>query len=177
MNRILAMARVTIPQEQLRASSLPAICLLTGAREGVAAEKVELHWDGREAGVGLLDSLRSPVWTVSATLPFEARAFTRWQRADHTTTGLLVTAGGCLLLAMLGALGRLAIEAEIPVALWESLIVAGGAGSVVVALAGLGVRLLSRRVRVLRVKDGVVELEIPSAVAANAIQEHLAPKG
>jgi len=163
------MAKLSLPKDELNSFDLPSICVVTGQTEGVTFRKVKFSWYPRWinlfAVVALfIMAILSLVLRKYAKgeLPFTDEGWKRWKSAQ-VSLGLSVV--GCMLTFFLGVgvfsnrsteLGMMLflLSVGLPVGVW------------------LGYAK-SRSLRVLKIDDTHLFLDIPSDEAAFRIQQHL----
>lgn len=160
---------VEIPSGELNEFDLPAICVVTGARQGVVFKPVKFSWYPRWIGFLVLFNLLialivASVMTkrVKGTLPFTEEAWSLWKRGQvimglsaAATIGLLVAAIALLASNGSESLGMVALISAValPVAAWFFF-------------------LRGRGPQVRRIDKERIALAIPSAPAAHAITGH-----
>jgi len=162
------MPSVRIPTKELTQFDLPAVCVVTGTREGVSFRKVQFSWVPPTARMlivfcGLIGvvAMLAMQKRVHGELPFSDAGWERW-RSGKILVG--VGAAAAVALVLLG------------VAMISS---ASGSFGLVIVLGGIGVLVaaaLAARGRgpmCKRIGDDDIELDLPSADAAAAFEERL----
>lgn len=162
------MASITIPVKELTQFDLPAVCVVTGAREGVVFRKVQFVWIPPVARmlavacglVGVVAMLAMQK-RVHGELPFSDAGWERWRSGK-----ILVAVGvvACVALVALGAYTFSVASLEM-----GGLVMITG----IVALVAAALLAKGRGPACKRIGDDDIELELPSADATAAFEERL----
>lgn len=162
------MASITIPVKELTQFDLPAVCVVTGARESVTFRKVQFVWIPPVArfavvACGLVGVVAMLVMQKRAVgeLPFSEQGWARWR------SGKILVAVGVGAFAGLVALG--AYTYSVASSGVGGLVMLGG----LVALVAAALIAKGRGPACKRIGDDDIELELPSADAAAAFAERL----
>lgn len=180
------MTEVRIHVDAINSSSLPSVCVLSGATEGIEWRTLRLSYqraqDGGEALVSALMLLHNPLhsivrevvrevegWvTITCELPMAVHAWRAWRiaRMFRSLAGLpiLMPATFAVILSLFGR--------PMPAAAVALAIVAGLAIGIM-AFAATS-RFPGPRLLAIDPRD-IATLEIPSAVAAEAIRRYVGP--
>ncbi len=163
------MPSITIPVKELTPYDLPAVCVVTGAREGVTFRKVSFAWVPPVARMlvvfcGLFGAIAMLAMQkkVQGELPFSDAGWERW-RSGKILIGVGVAA--CVGLLLLGAYMLSGYGSD-------------GIGMIIMASAivVLVAAILMARGRgpaCKRIGDDDIELDLPSADAVAAFAERL----
>jgi hypothetical protein len=163
------MQPVAIPTNELNEFDLPRVCVVTGERNGVVFKNVKFSWYPPWVAVFILvNVLVAAVIALILTkrvkgqLPFTEEAYARWRRGQLlfglsfvALIGLLV-GSGVLMATEYQALGGLAILAAIAVPIVAWVVFARNTGP-----------------KVTKIDDVSIYLNLPSAGAAEQIEQHL----
>jgi len=177
----LDMASISIPEGELTSFDLPAICLVTGAREQVEVRTVRFTFTplwiplaipGAAVACIVVPALFPlllglPLLAVFATrkvrgqLPFSPRGYRLWKVSSGA---LRVTSTFASLFLLVVLLSRVFDPGPLPWGLLAGLAIVPAVAYALAVRFGVAVR---------NVRRGVVRLRIPSSEAARTITHHL----
>ncbi len=167
------MTELSIPDAELNEFDLPRVCVVTGNTTDVVFKKVKFQWYPPWVGVFVL--VNPIIFAIIATimmkrsagqLPFTEEAHAAWKRGQ-LALGLSIVGA---VFTLIGGVALMANEQMVPGVLLLVLTLA-------VPIA-VGVTMSrGRGPRVVRIKDGLTVIRVPSAQGAQAIAAHLSQGG
>ncbi|MBN8470002.1 hypothetical protein JYJ95_26120 [Corallococcus exiguus] len=163
------MHHIDIPSGQLNEFDLPAICIVTGERQGVVFKPVNFTWYPRWIGfLALLNLLIAIIVAsvmtkrVNGTLPFTEEAWSRWKRGQVIMVVTVLAAIALLILAFC------LLASDLPE--WQGLVALASSG--VMPVLAWVFFLRGRGPQVRRIDQDNLSLAIPNGPAAHAITGH-----
>jgi uncharacterized integral membrane protein len=161
------MTEISIPDNEMNQFDLPRVDVVTGTTDGVVFKPVKFQWYPRWVAVFVVAPLLFIIVALvmmrrtKGELPFTEASYSAWRLGRVAQVLAIVGAllgfvAGAALLDRSGALGGLVMLASVAVPIVVALTLVQGKGP-----------------RVVRIAKGFTVLQVPSAAAAAAFQEHL----